>query len=108
MEDSDMEALSCPPRTTALWYMKVKAYGNHFRVNECNTKGMVTFDYGLLTSIFGQQQAHMGDGDTMVEYVGFIKDIFKMDYRPISTPIILMQCAWVKTRNDVWGNPTHR
>jgi hypothetical protein len=32
----------------------------------------------------------MGDGDAMVEYVDVIKDIFKLDYGPISTPIILM------------------
>jgi hypothetical protein len=55
---------------------------------------MVSFDYGV-ASIFGLQQTPMGDGDAMVEYVGVIKDTFKLDYGPISTPIIFMQCAWV-------------
>jgi len=50
----------------------------------------------------------MGDGDAMVEYVDVIKDIFKLDYEPISTPIILMRCAWVRNRNDVKGNPTYK
>jgi hypothetical protein len=50
----------------------------------------------------------MGDADATAEYVGVIKDIFKLDYGPISTPIILMQCAWVRNKNDVWGNPTYK
>ncbi len=50
----------------------------------------------------------MGDGDATIEYVGVIKDIFKLDNGPISTPIILMQCAWVRNKNDVKGNPTYR
>jgi hypothetical protein len=57
-------------------------------------------------SIFGQRQAHKGDGDATIKYVGVIKDIFKLDNGPISTPIIIMQCAWVRNKNDVKGNPT--
>ncbi len=68
---------------------------------------MVSFDYGM-ASIFGQWQTHMGDGDATVEYVNVIKDIFKLDYGPISTPIIFMWCAWVRNKNDVNGNPTYK
>jgi len=50
----------------------------------------------------------MGDVDAMVEYAGLIKYIFKLDYGPISTPIIFMWCAWVRNKNDVKGNPTYR
>jgi hypothetical protein len=50
----------------------------------------------------------MGDVDATVEYVDVIKDIFKLDYGPISTPIILMRCAWVRNKNDVRGNPTYK
>ncbi len=60
-------------------------------MNDYNMEGMVSFDYGV-ASIFGQQETHMGDGDAMVEYVDVIKDIFKLDYGPISTPIIFMRC----------------
>jgi hypothetical protein len=67
----------------------MKTYGNHFRVSGCNMEGMVSFDCGV-ASIFGQQQAHMGDGDATIEYVGVIKNIFKLDNGPISTLIILM------------------
>jgi hypothetical protein len=50
----------------------------------------------------------MGDGDAMAEYINLIKDIFKLNYGPISTPIIFMRCAWFRNGNDVKGNPTFR
>jgi hypothetical protein len=43
-------------------------------MNDCNTEGMVSFDYGV-ASIFDQWQTHIGDGDATIEYVGVIKDI---------------------------------
>jgi len=69
--------------------------------------GMVNFDYGV-ASIFGQWQAHMGDEHASIRYVGVFKDILRLDYGPISTPIILMRCAWVRNESDVKGNPTYR
>jgi len=71
MEDLGVEALSCLPKTNALRYQRMKAYGNHFRVNDCNMESMVSFDCGM-ASIFCQQQPHMGDNDAKVEYVGVI------------------------------------
>ncbi len=68
---------------------------------------MVNFDYGV-ASIFGQWQAHMGDEHASIRYVGVFKDILRLDYGPISTPIILMRCAWVQNESDVKGNPTYR
>ncbi len=50
----------------------------------------------------------MGDGDAMAKYINVIKDIFKLNYGPISTPIIFMRCAWFRNGNDVKGNPTYR
>ncbi len=107
MEDLDVDVLSCLPKTTTLRYQRMKAYGNHLQVSDCNMEGMVSFDCGVASS-FGQWQTHMGDVDAMVEYVGLIKYIFKLDYGPISTPIIFMWCAWVRNKNDVKGNPTYR
>jgi len=92
LEDPDIDALSCPPTRKTLRYQRLKAYGNHFRVNECYMEGMVNFDCGV-ASIFGQWQAHMGDEHALIHYVGVLKDILRLDYGPISTPIILMQCA---------------
>jgi hypothetical protein len=71
MEDLGVEALSCLPKTNALRYQRMKAYGNHFRVNDCNMESMVSFDCGMASN-FCQQQPHMGDNDAKVEYVGVI------------------------------------
>jgi len=66
MEKLDVEALSCPPKTTTLRYPWMKAYGNHFWASDCNTESMVSFYCGV-ASIFDQRQVHMGDGDAMAE-----------------------------------------
>jgi hypothetical protein len=88
MEDPNVDALNCPPSTKALRYQRMKAYGNHFRVNDCNTKGMVSFNCGV-ASMFGQWQAHnIGDEHALIQYFGVKKDILRLDYGPISTPII--------------------
>jgi len=58
--------------------------------------------------VFGQRQAHMGDEHASIEYVGILKDIFRLEYGPISIPITLMQCAWVRNESDIRGNPTYR
>jgi hypothetical protein len=81
MEDLDIDALSCPPSIT-LRYQRLKAYGNHFCVNDCNMTSMVRFDRGV-ASIFGQWQAHMGDEHASLEYVDVLKDIIRLDYGPI-------------------------
>jgi hypothetical protein len=78
-----------------------EAYGNHFQVSDCNMESMVNFDYGV-ASIFGQQQVHARDGDAMIKYVSVIKNIFKLDYGPVSTPIILMQCACTATKGSLY------
>jgi hypothetical protein len=101
VEDLDVEALSCPPKMTTLKYQWMKAYGNHFPVSDCNMEGVISFDCGV-ASIFGQQQAHAGDGDATIKYVNVIKDIFKLDYGPISTTISLMRCACTTTKGSLY------
>ncbi len=58
--------------------------------------------------MFGQRQSHISDEHASIEYVGVFKDILKLDYGPISTPIIFMWCAWVWNGSDVRGNPTYK
>jgi hypothetical protein len=53
MEDMDVDVLSCLPKTTTLRYQRMKAYGNHLQVSDCNMEGMVSFDCGV-ASCFGQ------------------------------------------------------
>jgi hypothetical protein len=43
----------------------------------------------------------------LIQYVGVLKDIILLDYRPISMPIILFECEWVKNEVDSWGDPTY-
>jgi hypothetical protein len=40
------------------------------------------------------------------DYVGVLKDILKLDYGPLRTPIIVFRCEWMKQR-DNWGNSTY-
>jgi hypothetical protein len=44
--------------------------------------------------------------DVAVNYVGIVKDILKLDYGPVHTPVILLQCKWV-WEHDNRGNPTY-
>jgi hypothetical protein len=44
--------------------------------------------------------------DLSVNYVGVLKDILKLDYSPVRTPIILFRCEWIK-REDSRGNATY-
>ncbi len=40
--DTDLVNLSVPPSFTALSYKKIKAYGNHFRIEDESTNMLVT------------------------------------------------------------------
>ena len=44
--------------------------------------------------------------DISVNYVGVLKDILKLDYGPLYTPIIIFRCQWMKT-SDNRGRPTY-
>ena len=44
--------------------------------------------------------------DVIVNYVGIIKDILKLDYGPVNTPVILLCCKWVRRHNN-HGNPMY-
>jgi hypothetical protein len=51
---------------------------------------MVSYNCGV-ASIFGQQQAHNnGNEHALIQYVGVL---LRLDYGPISIPIIFMQYA---------------
>jgi hypothetical protein len=41
--------------------------------------------------------------DVSVNYVGVVKDILKLDYGSLSSPVILLRCQWAK-RIDNRGN----
>jgi hypothetical protein len=81
----------------------MKAFGNHFRVEDDASVHMLTYD-SRVASVF--QVSTEDATDVSVNYVGVVKDILKLDYGPILRPIVLMRCQWAK-RSDNRGNPTY-
>jgi hypothetical protein len=44
--------------------------------------------------------------DVSVNYIGVLRNILKLDYGPMRTPVILLRCEWIK-RSDNRENPTY-
>jgi hypothetical protein len=103
MEEMDLWLLSRKPSQWATRYLRMKAYGNHFRIDDPTTAQLQTYDSGV-ASIF-----HVPTEDAWevsINYVGVLKDILKLDYEPLHTHVNLMKCEWVK-RADNRGNNTY-
>ncbi len=85
----------------------MRAYGNHYRVNEGGAKTtMATYDFGVV-SIFEQPQAtHESTTLGSIQYVGVLKDIILLDYGHVSQLVVFFKCDWVTHGSDKWGNPT--
>lgn len=51
---------------------------------------------------------HMSEGSESIvlNYVGVLKDILKLNYGPLCTLVILCRCEWMKHCNN-WGNLTY-
>jgi hypothetical protein len=64
---------------------------------------MLTYDNSV-ASVF--QVPVLDARDVPVNYVGVIKNILKLDYGLLSSPVILLQCQWAKW-TDNRGNPTY-
>jgi hypothetical protein len=102
VEEMDLRLLSRKPSQRATRYLRMKAYGNHFRVDDPTTAQLQTYDSGV-ASIF-----HVPTEDARevsINYVGVLKDILKLDYGPLHTHVNLMKCEWMK-RADNRGNNT--
>jgi hypothetical protein len=101
--DVDSLLLCTKPSQKAMRYTKMKAFGNHFRVLDDTTNRMKTYDSGI-TSVFDVPTEDARN--VSVNYVGVLKDILKLDYGPMRTPVILLRCEWIK-KSDNRGNPTY-
>lgn len=99
--EHDTVLLSNPPSLTCKRYKKMKAYGNHWRVNDEIGQSMGTFDCGV--ACFETNDYSSGSGK---DYVGTLEDILVIDYGDLNTPIILFLCQW-KKRTDSHNNPTY-
>ncbi|CAM6041143.1 unnamed protein product, partial [Sphagnum compactum] len=103
----DLALLFVPPSFTALRYSKMNAYRNHFRVDNDENNLLVTYDFGV-ASVFQQSQGSEDDVLGAIQYVGTLKEILRLDYGQVSSPIILFHCQWVKNGIVNSGNPTYK
>jgi hypothetical protein len=81
----------------------MKAYGNHFKVDDSRNCSLQTFDSGV-ASMFDMPT--IDASEVFANYVGIFKDILKLDYGPVHTPMIIIRCKWIK-QEDNRGNPTY-
>ena len=102
-DDMDRVLLCSRPSQVATRYTRMKAYGNHFRVDDHQTTTLQTYDSGV-ASVFHLSGTE-SDSPTL-NYVGVLKDILKLNYGPLRTPIIIFRCEWMK-QHDNWGNPCY-
>jgi hypothetical protein len=71
----------------------MKTYGNHFRVEDSKSILSSTYNSGI-ASIFDMPT--IDTSDVFVNYVGVLKDIFKLDYGLVHTLVVLLKCEWIK------------
>ncbi len=94
----DVVLLCNKPYQVAMQYTKMKTYGNHFRVEDPKSRLLQTFDSGI-ASMFKQKIVDARD-QMFIQYVGVLKDILKLDYGHVQSPIIIFRCEWMK-REDI-------
>ena len=82
----------------------MRAFGNHFRVEDSQSALLQTYDSGI-ASIF-EMPTTDSPSEVSLNYVGVLQDILKLDYGPLRTAVILFRCEWFK-REDNRGNPTY-
>jgi hypothetical protein len=102
-EEMDLRLVSRKPSQQATRYLRMKAYGNHFRVDDPTTTQLQTYDSGVTSNFpIPTNDAR----EVSINYVGVLKDILKLDYGPLHTHVNLMKCEWMK-RAEIRGNNTY-
>jgi hypothetical protein len=101
-KDIDRLMMSTKPSQRVVCYTRMKAFENHFRVEDVASTWLQTYDSGV-ASIF---QVPMPDArDVSMNYVGVLKDILKLDYKLVRTLIILFRCEWMKRQHLEFQGP---
>jgi hypothetical protein len=67
---------------------------------------LVTYDSGVASGF--QQSEGSEDVLGVIQYIGILKQILKLDYGAMSSPIVLFRCSWVKNGTDNRGNPPYK
>ncbi len=107
-DGQDVVSFSIPPSTKACSYKRIKACGNHFCVDDQTSVGCVTYD-SRVASFFSHNNVDDNHHPSrQLQYVGVLKDILQLDYKTMSTPIVLFQCDWVRNASDNRGNSTYK
>jgi hypothetical protein len=102
-DDMDRVLMCSRPSQLATRYTRMKAYGNHFRLEDQHSRTLKIYDSGV-ASVF--HMPSVGSKEETLNYVGVLKDILKLNYGPIRTSVILLRCEWMK-QFDNRGNPTY-
>ncbi len=68
---------------------------------------LITYDYNVaffFLAIIRNEDDVLG----MIQYVEILKQILQLDYGPMSSPIVLFCCSWVKNGTHNRGKPTYK
>jgi hypothetical protein len=101
-DDIDKVMMCSRPSQLATQYTRMKAYENHFRVEDQQSMTLKNYDSGI-ASMF--HMPSVGSEEVTLNYMGVLKDILKLNYGPLRTPVIF-RCEWMKLY-DNRGNPTY-
>jgi hypothetical protein len=72
-------------------------------MEDSRSRSLQTFGTGV---VFVFDMPTIDVSKVFVNYVGIFKDIFKLDYGPVHTLVIIFRCEWIKQKNNR-GNPTY-
>jgi hypothetical protein len=70
-----------------------KHLGNHFKVEDLKNNSMQTYDNDIAL-VFDMLTIDVKDFS--MNFVGVLNNIFKFDYGPMHTPMIIFRCEWMK------------
>jgi hypothetical protein len=77
-------------------------------VDDQTSVGCVTYD-NKVASFFNHNNVDDNHHPSrQLQYVSVLKDILQLDYRTMSTPIVLFWWNWVRNALDNHGNPTYK
>jgi hypothetical protein len=80
-DDMDRILLCSRPSQKATRYTRMRAFGDHFRVEDSQSALLQTYDSGI-ASIF-EMRAVDFEFEVSLNYVGVLQDIPRLDYGPL-------------------------
>jgi hypothetical protein len=93
----DVVLLCSKPFQVAMRSTKLKAYGDHFTMENPKSRLLQTFDNGIAL-VFEHQIIDVKG--MFIPYVGVLKNILKLNYGQVQTPIVIFRCEWMKQEDN--------